>query len=100
MLSNGQVHVDPNNVPLASFVAQEEQVDVNFVKNNFSNNAYRNNFVIIIINLILQIMVILMAILMVIFTTIIEVCPLIMKACLKIFSLHKRLLIKLLRKKT
>ena len=25
-------------------MAQEEQVDVNFVKNNFNNNAYRNNF--------------------------------------------------------
>ena len=45
MLSNGQVHVDPNNVPLASLVAQEEHVDVNFIKNNnFNNNAYRNNF--------------------------------------------------------
>ena len=37
-------HVDPNNVPLASLVAQEEHVDVNFIRNNnFSNNAYRNN---------------------------------------------------------
>ncbi|KAK1616220.1 hypothetical protein QYE76_021737 [Lolium multiflorum] len=36
--------VDPNNVPLASLVAQEENVDVNFIKNNnFNNNAYRNN---------------------------------------------------------
>ena len=32
--------VDSNNVPLASFVAQEEHVDVNFIK----NTAYRNNF--------------------------------------------------------
>ena len=32
------------SVSLASLVAQEEQVDVNFVKNNFNNNAYRNNF--------------------------------------------------------
>ena len=32
-------------VPLASLVAQEEHVDVNFIKNNnFNNNAYRNNF--------------------------------------------------------
>ncbi|KAK1561715.1 hypothetical protein QYE76_008006 [Lolium multiflorum] len=32
------------NVPLASLVAQEENVDVNFIKNNnFNNNAYRNN---------------------------------------------------------
>jgi hypothetical protein len=45
MLSNGRAHVDPNNVHLASFVAQEEHVDVNFIRNNnFNNNAYRNNF--------------------------------------------------------
>ena len=45
MLSNGKLNVDPNNVPLASLVAQEEHVDVNFIKNNnFNNNAYRNNF--------------------------------------------------------
>ena len=45
MISNGNAHVDPNNVPLASLVAQEEHVDVNFIKNNnFTNNAYRNNF--------------------------------------------------------
>jgi hypothetical protein len=45
MLVNGKVHIDPNNVPLASLVAQEEHVDVNFVRNNnFNNNAFRNNF--------------------------------------------------------
>jgi hypothetical protein len=34
----------PNNVPLASLVAQEEHIDVNFIRNNnFNNNAYRNN---------------------------------------------------------
>ena len=45
MLVNGKAHIDPNNVPLASLVAQEEQVDVNFIRNNnFSNNAYKNNF--------------------------------------------------------
>ncbi|KAK1694346.1 hypothetical protein QYE76_011043 [Lolium multiflorum] len=44
MLVNGRSNVDPNNVPLASLVAQEENVDVNFIKNNnFNNNAYRNN---------------------------------------------------------
>jgi hypothetical protein len=43
MLSNDRTH--PNNVPLASLVAQEERVDVNFIRNNnFNNNAYRNNF--------------------------------------------------------
>src|SRR4051812_16580610 len=45
MLVSGNGQVDPNNVPLASLVAQEENVDVNFIKsNNFNNNAYRNNF--------------------------------------------------------
>jgi hypothetical protein len=45
MLSNDRTHVDPNNVPLAFLVAQEEHVDVNFIRNNnFNNNAYRNNF--------------------------------------------------------
>jgi hypothetical protein len=45
MLSNDRTHVDSNNVPLASLVAQEEHVDVNFIRNNnFNNNAYRNNF--------------------------------------------------------
>src|SRR4051812_25032694 len=45
MLVNGKAPIDPNNVPLASLVAQEENVDVNFIKsNNFNNNAYRNNF--------------------------------------------------------
>ncbi|KAK1606048.1 hypothetical protein QYE76_029721, partial [Lolium multiflorum] len=44
MLVNGRSNVDPNNFPLASLVAQEEHVDVNFIKsNNFNNNAYRNN---------------------------------------------------------
>jgi hypothetical protein len=45
MLANDRAHVDPNNVPLASLVAQEEHVDVNFSRNNnFNNSAYRNNF--------------------------------------------------------
>jgi hypothetical protein len=45
MLVNDRAHVDPNNVPLASLVAQEEHVDVNFIRNNnFNNNAYRNIF--------------------------------------------------------
>jgi hypothetical protein len=45
MLVNDRAHVDPNNVPLAFLVAQEEHVDVNFIRNtNFNNNAYRNNF--------------------------------------------------------
>jgi hypothetical protein len=45
MLANDRAHVDPNNVPLASLVAQEENVGVNFIRNNnFNNNAYRDNF--------------------------------------------------------
>jgi hypothetical protein len=45
MLSNDRAYVDPNNVPLASLVAQEEHFDVNFIRNNnFNNNAYINNF--------------------------------------------------------
>ena len=44
MLVNDRTNIDPNNVLLASLVAQEEHVDVNFIKNNnFNNNAYRNN---------------------------------------------------------
>jgi hypothetical protein len=45
MLVNDKMHIDLNNVPLASLVAQEDHVDVNFIKNNnFNNSAYRNNF--------------------------------------------------------
>jgi hypothetical protein len=45
MLANDRAHVDLNNVPLASLVAQEDHVDVNFIgNNNFHNSAYRNNF--------------------------------------------------------
>jgi hypothetical protein len=45
MLVNDRAHVDPNNVPLASLVAQEEHIYANFIKNNnFNNNAFRNNF--------------------------------------------------------
>ena len=44
MLVNGKATLDPNSVPLASLVAQEEQVDVNFIRNNnFGNNAYGTN---------------------------------------------------------
>ncbi|KAK1644598.1 hypothetical protein QYE76_062403 [Lolium multiflorum] len=44
LLGSSWTNIDPNNVPLASLVAQEEHVDVNFIKNNnFNNNAYRNN---------------------------------------------------------
>src|SRR4051812_24925760 len=45
MLGSSKTQVDPNNIPLASLVAQEEHVDENFIRNNnFNNNAYRNNF--------------------------------------------------------
>jgi hypothetical protein len=39
MLANDRAHVDPNNVPLASLVAQEEHIDVNFIRNNNFNNS-------------------------------------------------------------
>jgi hypothetical protein len=32
MLVNDRAHVDPSNVPLASLIAQEEHVDVNFIR--------------------------------------------------------------------
>src|SRR3954468_9207998 len=38
MLVNGKTHIDPNNVPLASLVSQQEQVDVNFIRNNNYGN--------------------------------------------------------------
>jgi hypothetical protein len=45
MLANDRAHVDPNNVPLASLVTQEEHVEVNFIRNNnLNNSACRNNF--------------------------------------------------------
>jgi hypothetical protein len=45
MLAIDRAHVDPSNVSLASLVAQEGHVDVNFIRNNnFNNSAYRNNF--------------------------------------------------------
>jgi hypothetical protein len=45
MLANDRAHVDSNNVPLVFLVAQEEHVDVTFIRNNnFNNSAYRNNF--------------------------------------------------------
>src|SRR3954454_20040851 len=45
MLGSGKTQVNPINIPLASLVAQEEHVDVNFIRNKkFNNNSYRNNF--------------------------------------------------------
>src|SRR3954469_14613129 len=45
MLVNGKAPLNPNNVPLASLVDQEEKVNVNFIRNNnFNNNPYRNIF--------------------------------------------------------
>src|SRR3954462_7022991 len=42
MIVNGKAQFDPNNVPLASLVAQEENVDANFIKSNhFNSNPYR-----------------------------------------------------------
>jgi hypothetical protein len=42
MLVNGKAHIDPNNVPLASLVAQEEHVDVNFIGHNNFNRSFKN----------------------------------------------------------
>ena len=39
MLSNGKLNIDPNNVPLASLVAQEEHADVNFIKNKLQQQC-------------------------------------------------------------
>jgi hypothetical protein len=82
MLANDRAHVDPNNVPLASLVAQEEHIDVNFIRNNnFNNNAYRNNLLAIIIGRILLPMVMVMVILMVIPPPTLGARPLNLKSC-------------------
>ena len=96
MLVNGRSNVDPNNVPLASLVAQEEHVDVNFIKTTTSTTMLIGIILVAtIISLILQMV---MAILMVIPIATIEVCPLILKLCLENLLAHKKLSIKLLRK--
>jgi hypothetical protein len=100
MLSNDRTHVDPNNVPLASLVPQEEHVDVNFIRNNnFNNNAYRNNFLLVtIIGRILLPMVMVMVTLMVIPPTTLGPRPLSMKSFSRTPSVSKLLSISLLRK--
>jgi hypothetical protein len=97
MLSNDRTHVDPNNVPLASLVAQEEHVDVNFIRNNnFNNNA--SILLVTIIGRILLPMVMVMVTLMVIPSTTLGVRPLILKSCSRTSSVSKLLLTSLLRK--
>jgi hypothetical protein len=92
-------HVAPNNVPLASLVAQEEHVDVNFIRNNnFNNNAYRTILLATIIGHILLPMVMVMVTLMVIPPTTLGVRPLILKSCSRTSLVNKLLLISLLRK--
>jgi hypothetical protein len=46
MLASKNAHVDPNDVPLSTFIEKiNDAIDVNFVsRNNFNNNAYRWNF--------------------------------------------------------
>jgi hypothetical protein len=44
MLANDRTYVDPNNVPLASLVAQEEHVDVNFIRNNNFRECLMNSY--------------------------------------------------------
>jgi hypothetical protein len=81
MLANDRAHVDPNNVPLASLVAQEEHVDVNFVRNNnFNNSAYRTILLATIIGRILLPMAMVMVTLMVIPPTTLGARPLSLKS--------------------
>jgi hypothetical protein len=99
MLVNGKNHIDPNNVPLASLVAQEEHVDMNFIRNNnFTTMLIGIILVVTIIGHILLTMVMVRVILMVIPKTTIEMHPLILKSCLRTLLVNKLLLINLLRK--
>src|SRR3954463_3531214 len=98
MLVNGKAPLDPNNVPLASLVSQEEQVDVNFIRNNnFNNNAYRNNFI-LVVTTIIGLILLIMAIPMETPTTILEVLPLNLKSCSKTLLVNKSLSTRLWRK--
>ena len=87
MISNGHGIVDPNNVPLASLVAHDDNnVDVNFIKNNnFDNKLIGTTLVTTTIGHILLMVTTLMVILMAIPTVIIEVCPLILKSCKRFY---------------
>jgi hypothetical protein len=99
MLVNDRAHVDPSNVPLASLVAQEEHVDVNFIRNNnFNNSAYRNNFASNNYMPYPSTNGNVMIILMVIPPTTIGARPLILKSCSRTLLVNKLLLISLLRK--
>ena len=61
MLVNGKSYVDPNNVSLASLVAQEEHVDVNFVKTTTSTTMPIGIILVaIIISLILQMAIVIL----------------------------------------
>ena len=92
-LLSKQVPIDPNNVPLNSLVANEnDQVDVNFIaRHNFNNSAYKNNFGGNNYSPYPPNMVICMEIIMAMLTTILKVPPLILKTCLKNLSLHKKI---------
>jgi hypothetical protein len=99
MLANDRAHVDPNNFPLASLVAQEEQVDVNFIRNNnFNNSVIETILLATIIGRILLPMVMVMETLMVVPPTTLGARPLNLRSCSKTSLLNKLLLIKLLRK--
>jgi hypothetical protein len=89
MLANYRAHVDPNNVPLASLVAQGEHVDVNFIGTILLAT---------IIGRILLPMVMVMATLMVIPPTTLGAHPLSLKSFSRTSSVSKLLLISLLRK--
>jgi hypothetical protein len=46
LVASKSSHVDPNDVPLSTFIEQNNYaIGVNFIaRNNFGNNAYRGNF--------------------------------------------------------
>jgi hypothetical protein len=82
MLANDRSHVDPSNVPLVSLVAQEEHVDVNFIRNNNSTTVLIGPILLAtIIGRILLPMVMVMATLMVIPPRTLGVRPLSLKSC-------------------
>ena len=80
MLATNQSTIDPNNVPLASLIAQEkDQVDVNFLNRSSTILLIEIILVVTTISLILPIMATLMVIRMVILIILIRMCPLILK---------------------
>ena len=90
LFANKSVSSDPNDMPLSTLIENNnESMDVNFVgRNNFGNNAYREN---LILGLILVIPLIIMVIPTTILMEIIIRCPLILNLILKNLLLCKRI---------